>query len=55
MLIPCYGFSFWFWAGADVIPWLGKLTNLGPAEALPSNPYGTGNNSTPFPLKVSHI
>lgn len=38
-------------SGHDVIPWMGKLSNLGPASLLPTNPYGA-NDSTPFPIKV---
>ncbi|XP_042857135.1 integrator complex subunit 14-like [Penaeus japonicus] len=40
-----------FVPGHDVIPWMGKLSNLGPASLLPTNPYGA-NDSTPFPIKV---
>ncbi|RXG60573.1 von Willebrand factor A domain-containing protein 9 [Armadillidium vulgare] len=41
-----------FEPGYDVIPWLGKLSNLGPVEALSVNPYGQSNTTSPFPLKV---
>lgn len=41
-----------FVPGVDVIPWMGKLSNLGPANLLPVNPYGPSDSSSPFPLKV---
>ncbi|XP_042229125.1 integrator complex subunit 14-like [Homarus americanus] len=41
-----------FVPGVDVIPWMGKLSNLGPASQLPINPYGPSDTSSPFPLKV---
>ncbi|KAG7165110.1 Integrator complex subunit 14-like [Homarus americanus] len=40
-----------FVPGVDVIPWMGKLSNLGPASQLPINPYGPSDTSSPFPLK----
>ncbi|XP_066965108.1 integrator complex subunit 14 isoform X2 [Macrobrachium rosenbergii] len=40
-----------FVPGTDIIPWMGKLTSLGPASMLPVNPYGTSQNASPFPLK----
>ncbi|XP_063600703.1 integrator complex subunit 14-like [Penaeus indicus] len=40
------------YTGNDVIPWMGKLSNLGPASLLPTNPYGQNESSTPFPLKI---
>ncbi|KAF2361296.1 hypothetical protein FHG87_007949 [Trinorchestia longiramus] len=40
-----------FHPGVDVIPWLGKLDELGPASALPLNPYSTPDATPPFPVK----
>ena len=40
-----------FVPGTDVIPWIGKLSNLGPASLLATNPYA--DNATPFPLKAT--
>lgn len=40
-----------FQPGADVIPWLGKLDELGPASSLPINPYTTADATPPFPVK----
>ncbi|XP_064079938.1 integrator complex subunit 14-like isoform X2 [Macrobrachium nipponense] len=40
-----------FVPGTDIIPWMGKLSSLGPASMLPVNPYGTSQNASPFPLK----
>lgn len=42
-----------FVPGTDIIPWMGKLSNLGPATTLPINPYGSSQTSSPFPLKVT--
>lgn len=48
-------FNNFFDAGVDVIPWLGKLDELGPATAVSVNPYTTPNATPPFPVKVSII
>ncbi|CAL4122345.1 unnamed protein product, partial [Meganyctiphanes norvegica] len=34
----------------DVVPWLGKLSNMGPSNKLPGNPYI--DSPSPFPVKV---
>lgn len=51
-------FMYWYYtmliSGVDVIPWMGKLSNLGPATQLPVNPYGPSDTSSPFPLKVQY-
>ncbi|XP_018007308.1 integrator complex subunit 14 [Hyalella azteca] len=40
-----------FHPGTDVIPWLGKLDELGPASCLPENPYTDPDALPPFPVK----
>lgn len=39
-----------FVPGVDVVPWLGKLSNLGPSNKLPGNLYI--DSPSPFPQKV---
>ncbi|KAL0968884.1 hypothetical protein UPYG_G00273150 [Umbra pygmaea] len=40
-----------FEPGAEPLPWLGKMSQLGPISDAPENPYGEDDSRSPFPLQ----
>ncbi|XP_051513070.1 integrator complex subunit 14-like isoform X2 [Myxocyprinus asiaticus] len=43
-----------FEPGLDPLPWLGRLSQLGPASDAAENPYGEGDGKSPFPIQPKH-
>uniref|UniRef100_A0A8C5EQQ6 Integrator complex subunit 14 n=1 Tax=Gouania willdenowi TaxID=441366 RepID=A0A8C5EQQ6_GOUWI len=39
-----------FEPGPDPLPWLGKITHLGPISEAAENPYGEDDSKSPFPV-----
>uniref|UniRef100_A0A671V5J5 Integrator complex subunit 14 n=1 Tax=Sparus aurata TaxID=8175 RepID=A0A671V5J5_SPAAU len=37
--------------GAEPLPWLGKISHLGPVSEAAENPYGEDDNKSPFPVQ----
>ncbi|KAK9516634.1 hypothetical protein VZT92_024554 [Zoarces viviparus] len=42
-----------FEPGPEPLPWLGKITHLGPISEAAENPYGEDDSKSPFPLQPS--
>uniref|UniRef100_A0A8C6LIJ5 Integrator complex subunit 14 n=1 Tax=Nothobranchius furzeri TaxID=105023 RepID=A0A8C6LIJ5_NOTFU len=40
-----------FEPGPDPLPWLGKITHLGPVSEAAENPYGEDDSKSPFPVQ----
>ncbi|TRY87127.1 hypothetical protein DNTS_008187 [Danionella cerebrum] len=40
--------------GSEPLPWLGKMTQLGPASDAAENPYGEDDSKSPFPIQPKH-
>eukprot|EP00064_Thunnus_orientalis_P000374 superscaffoldBa00000018_g374 len=40
-----------FEPGPDPLPWLGKISHLGPISEAAENPYGEDDSKSPFPLQ----
>uniref|UniRef100_H2UGI6 Integrator complex subunit 14 n=1 Tax=Takifugu rubripes TaxID=31033 RepID=H2UGI6_TAKRU len=40
-----------FEPGSEPLPWLGKISHLGPISEATENPYGEDDNKSPFPLQ----
>uniref|UniRef100_A0A665WAR2 Integrator complex subunit 14 n=1 Tax=Echeneis naucrates TaxID=173247 RepID=A0A665WAR2_ECHNA len=40
-----------FEPGSEPLPWLGKITHLGPISEAAENPYGEDDNKSPFPVQ----
>uniref|UniRef100_A0A3Q3VXB8 Integrator complex subunit 14 n=1 Tax=Mola mola TaxID=94237 RepID=A0A3Q3VXB8_MOLML len=40
-----------FEIGPEPLPWLGKISHLGPISEAAENPYGEDDNKSPFPLQ----
>ncbi|KAM7002597.1 integrator complex subunit 14 [Tautogolabrus adspersus] len=42
-----------FEPGPDPLPWLGKISHLGPISEAAENPYGEDDSKSPFPVQPS--
>uniref|UniRef100_A0A3P9NZX4 Integrator complex subunit 14 n=1 Tax=Poecilia reticulata TaxID=8081 RepID=A0A3P9NZX4_POERE len=40
-----------FEPGSDPLPWLGKISHLGPVSEAAENPYGEDDSKSPFPVQ----
>ncbi|XP_066557346.1 integrator complex subunit 14 [Amia ocellicauda] len=43
-----------FEPGPEPLPWLGKISQLGPISDAKENPYGEDDSRSPFPLQPKH-
>uniref|UniRef100_A0A8C2B3U1 Integrator complex subunit 14 n=1 Tax=Cyprinus carpio TaxID=7962 RepID=A0A8C2B3U1_CYPCA len=40
--------------GSEPLPWLGRMSQLGPASDAAENPYGEDDSKSPFPIQPKH-
>uniref|UniRef100_A0A8C1M6S9 Integrator complex subunit 14 n=1 Tax=Cyprinus carpio TaxID=7962 RepID=A0A8C1M6S9_CYPCA len=43
-----------FEPGSEPLPWLGRISQLGPASDAAENPYGEDDSKSPFPIQPKH-